>query len=288
MQKVFATSKGLIGLIENIEIHRINVSKYSYRINTDEDIDELSNSINEKGLLQPILVRINKRGYTIVAGNRRYRACKKLGWKKILCHVVELDDKEAFEVSLVENIQAKRLDPLEEGKAFKTYVTEYGWGGITDLSEKISKSPSYINKRIKLLGLPGDILNLISQSVISTSIGEELLYVKDKDQKDKIMDLIQQRKITIRDIRRQKKEGSLESDLEFSDYDTFHSTMIELDERTNKAFDKAIITLRIAQNKLASIIEDIEDNWLIYEILMQHKNQLNTQIDTLIKEKKKI
>lgn len=288
MQKIFATSKGLIGLIENIEIHKINLSEYSYRINSDKDIDELSNSINEKGLLQPILVRIDKRGYSVVAGNRRYMACKKLGWKKIICHVVELDDKEAFEVSLVENIQAKRLDPLEEGKAFKVYVKEHGWGGITDLSEKIGKSSSYINKRIKMLELPDNILNLISQSVISTSIGEELLYVKDKEQKDRIIDLIQQRKITIRDIRRQKKASSLESDLEFTDFDQFHSTMIELDERTQKAFDKAIITLRIAQNKLASIIEDIEDNWLIYEILMQHKNQINSQIDTLIKEKKKI
>jgi len=288
LQKIFATSKGLIGLIENIEIHRINVSKYSYRMISDGDVDELSNSINEKGLLHPILVRMSKRGYSIVAGNRRYLACKKLGWKKILCHVVELDDREAFEVSLVENIQAKRLDALEEGRAFRAYVTEYGWGGITDLSEKIGKSPSYINKRMKLLELPENILDLLSQSIISPSVGEELLYVKDEQQKDRIMNLIQQRKITIREIRRQKKEDPTDSDLECADYYPFHSSMIELDERTHKAFDKAIITLRIAQNKLASIIEDIEDNWLIYEILMQHKNQINTQIDTLIKEKKKI
>jgi ParB family chromosome partitioning protein len=65
--------------------------------------------------------------YEIVAGTRRYNAFKMLGWRKILSHLVELDDKDAFEVSLIENIHSKNLKPIEEARAFQDYVTNYGW-----------------------------------------------------------------------------------------------------------------------------------------------------------------
>jgi ParB family chromosome partitioning protein len=68
----------------------------------------------------------------------------------------------------------------------------------------------------------------------------------------------------------------------------FQTKIVDIDARTQKSFDKAIIAVRVAMNKLASIIEDVEDNWTVYEILMQHKNMLHSQIDILLKEKKKI
>jgi ParB family transcriptional regulator, chromosome partitioning protein len=105
----------------------------------------LADSIDRIGLLHPVVVRITGEGsFEIVAGNRRYDACKKLGWRKILCHIVELDDKASFEVALVENIQRHTLDPIEEAFAFKKYVSEFGWGGVSDLAQKISKSPSKV------------------------------------------------------------------------------------------------------------------------------------------------
>ena len=81
--------------------------------------EQLAESIKKIGLLQPIVVRINSLGsFEVVAGNRRFNACKKLGWRKISCHLVELDDKSAFEVSIIENIQRQTLNPVEEGLAF--------------------------------------------------------------------------------------------------------------------------------------------------------------------------
>ena len=77
--------------------------------------------------------------YEIVAGTRRYNACKMLGWRKILSHVVELDDKDAFEVSLIENIHSKNLNSIEEARAFQDYVTNYGWGGISELATRLEK-----------------------------------------------------------------------------------------------------------------------------------------------------
>ena len=167
MSRSFSSSPLILGLIEDIDVSSIKSSPYLYR-NAMDDVSDLAESIQDKGVLQPILVRSRDSYYEIIAGHRRYKACKSLGWRKIICHVIELDDKEAFEVSLIENIQRKTLDPKEEALAFKDYVIKFGWGGISDLATKISKSTSYVQRRIKLLELPEDILDSLSNSLIST------------------------------------------------------------------------------------------------------------------------
>ena len=87
--------------------------------------------------------------------------------------------KEAFEISLVENIQNKRLNVFEEARAFKAYITDFGWGSISDLSEKILKSVSYISKRLAMLDLPQEILDDFNKSIINTSTINELVFVND-------------------------------------------------------------------------------------------------------------
>jgi ParB family transcriptional regulator, chromosome partitioning protein len=78
--------------------------------------------------------------------------------ERIACHIIEVDDKEAFEISLIENIQRKRISPIDEAKAFKLYISDFGWDGVSDLASKIGKSVSYTSKRISLLDLPKDVL----------------------------------------------------------------------------------------------------------------------------------
>lgn len=287
MQKIHSTSNSVIGVLENVDISKIKPSKYYYRNNLHEDMHELCYSIKEKGLLQPIIVRMTDDStYEIVAGTRRYNACKMLGWRKILCHVVELDDKDAFEVSLMENIHSKNLNPIDEARAFKDYVSTYGWGGISELATKLGKSASYIDKRIRMLTFPENIIQSISNNEIKPSLAEELLPIKEKEHQSKLAELIKKRKLSSRQVRMLKDEmKNSEHPEEIFDFQT---KIVDIDARTQKSFDKAIIAVRVAMNKLASIIEDVEDNWAVYEILMQHKNMLHSQIDILIKEKKKI
>src|SRR5215216_3625088 len=178
MSKLFSTSPHILGVIEDIQADVIRPFKYNYRYGNGE-LDSLSRSIRQKGLLQPILVRNRESYYEIIAGHRRYEACKKLGWKKIICHIVELDDKDAFEVSLIENIQRKSLNAIEEAHAYKKYISNFGWGGISDLALRVGKSPSYIDKRVRLLDLPANILDLICDSSIKASTAEELLPIKE-------------------------------------------------------------------------------------------------------------
>jgi ParB family chromosome partitioning protein len=127
------------GLFEKVDIGKLKVTENPVRSSKFE-IEQLARSIGEKGLLQPIVVRPKKYYFEIVAGNRRYAACKCLGWRKIPCHIVELDDRQAFEVALVENIQRKTMNPIEEAEAYKKYINGYGWGGVSDLAGKIGKS----------------------------------------------------------------------------------------------------------------------------------------------------
>ena len=167
----------LNGAVQDVSISNIIQPLTSLRSSTN-DIQDLADSISNVGLLQPIVVRTieSSERFEIVAGNRRYSACRHLGWRKITCHIVELDDKESFEVALTENVQRQTLNPVEEGLAFRKYVNEYGWGGVSDLAQKISKSPSYVCRRMKLLELPKDVLDLITESRIYTAAPEELLY----------------------------------------------------------------------------------------------------------------
>jgi len=276
-----------LGLIEDIEIGKIKQSLPSYR-SIHTEIDELVRSINKKGLLQPIIVRSKGEYYEIVAGNRRYKACTALGWRKIVCHIAELDDKEAFEVSLIENIQRKNLEPIEQAHAFKNYVLAFGWGGISELSAKIGKSVSYIDKIIRLLDLPADILDSISKFEINRSTAEELLSIRDNHRQSKLAKIIRERRLSSRQVRelvKDHKEGSI---YDFDEKWTFREKFVDIDRNTQKSFDKSIVALRVAMNTLSTIMEYIEDNWIVYETLMQHKNMLHTQIDLLIKEKRKL
>jgi ParB family chromosome partitioning protein len=294
MPEQFAVPSLLSGLIEDVALFEIQQPKKLLR--QPNNIEELAASIRKKGLLQPIVIRTipsqddddseQKIRFEIVAGNRRYFACKLLGRKKITCHIVELDDREAFEIALIENVQRNTLTPIEEAQAFKAYVTDYGWGGVSDLSVKIAKSTSYITKRIKLLNLPAEVLQAIMNSSISVSVAEELYAVKDAIRQSELSALISRRHLSLRKVREMVNEG-LGNDYEV---DIFLPTRKINDDPLSdaqKAFDKSMIALRIAMNRLAAILEECEENTILYEMLMHHKQILHEQIDLMIREKRK-
>jgi len=249
----------------------------------------------------------NESTYEIVAGNRRYEACKMLGYRKIACQVIELDDKDAFEVYLVENIQRKDLYPIEEARAFKKYVFEFGWGGASELSKKIGKSVSYITKRIRLLELPPDVIHSIISSEINTSTAEELLLVKDKSKQSELARLVSNKNLRVRETRDLLNCYGKTPDTHTWLYCFSNDKNQNTFKKNEKVLDKSISILRIAMTRLSNIISDIYDvgsetenkdknenevdenpvNWILYETILYHKNILNKQIDHLIKEKYK-
>lgn len=279
-------SNDLIGSIEDISISDLVLPAIPLRTEMN-DLEELADSINKVGLLNPIVVRTNSmQSFEIVAGNRRFNACKKLGWRKIPCHVVEMDDKLAFEVSMIENVQRQTLNPIDEGIAFRNYVDRYGWGGVSELAQKLSRSASYVSKRMKLIELPKDVIELISKHEINVSVAEELFSVTNQTDQSKIALMLHNNTLSSRDVRKLVKDHSNLSQIEHS-FPGYSHHYIHVSERICKSFDKSIISLRMAIKKFAGIAEAVEDDWIIYEILLHHKNMLNSQIDLLIRQKNK-
>jgi ParB family chromosome partitioning protein len=282
------------GIIDDINISQIKEGHNTRKQVVVPDVEELAASIQQKGLLQPILVRTiveeEAEGYfEIIAGNRRFHACKRLGWNKIACHIIELDDKQAFEVSLIENLQRKTLGPLDEASAFKAYVSDFGWGGVSELSSKIGKSISYIIKRIKLLNLPIDIQNSIINHTLDTSTAEELFVIKDKTRQSAVASLVANRRLSLKKTREILKDLKRKDDDYYMDFDSsYKSEYIDHIKVAERSFDKTITTLKIAMNSIREIITNVEDDWILYEVLMQHKNMIHAQIDILIKEKRKL
>ena len=271
------------GPMLNIQLSKIKQGKNIRRCT--RDIEQLSASIQQRGLLQPVIVRTVDAYFEIVAGNRRYLACKTLGWKKITCHIVELNDRQAYELSLIENLQRNSLNPLDEASAFKAYVSDFGWGGVSELSFKVGKSVSYITKRIKLLNLPPDVVQSITNQTLDTSVAEELFSVKDKVKQSALANLIVNRRLSWRKTREFIKALDT-SEMDLTSF--YKSEYVDHIKTAERSFDKAITAVRIAMNGIREIINDVEADWILYETLMQHKNMLHNQIDILLKEKRKL
>ena len=311
MSSFYITSTSNKGLIESVlvskiklsdkcysyrqditEVSIVNQSGYTYDLDGNDDYRDLCDSIAQNGLLYPLIVRMVEDNYELVAGRRRLRACKRLGLRKVLCNVIEATDKEAYEISLNENIHTKRIDPIEEAEAFRRYVFEYGWGGISELASKINKSKSYVAKKIKLLNLPENVLSFVNKGVVSPTIAEELLPIEDKNKQSQLAQMIKDKRLT------KSKVRGLVAELKDNDDSVYDSTgtyplsletrIIDLDKKANRSFEQAITALRLAMNKISTIIDDNEDNWIIYERLMHSKLLLHQQIDSLIKDRKKL
>ena len=203
---------------ERLPLHIIKPAQVQTRIyaslsQQQESIDELSRSIKKHGLLQPIIVRPINRGFEIVAGHRRFQACKILRWKTIPAMVKDVSDKDAFEIQLVENIQRKTLDPIEEAQAFKLYVRDYGWGGVTYLAETIMKSEQYVSSRIQLLKLPQNVIDKVKSGELKVSHAFELLGLEGKSLENMSDDIIN-KNMSVKDIRRHKHQLAFVKDKE--------------------------------------------------------------------------
>jgi len=148
-----------------------------------EALEELAKSIEENGLLQPILVREWGEGrYQIIAGERRFRASKIAGLNEIPAIVLEKDDRKAAEIALIENIQREDLNPIEEAMAYKALSEEYN---LTqeELSEKVGKSRSAIANAMRLLDLPEEVLDMVATLELSAGHARTLLGLKNDEDK---------------------------------------------------------------------------------------------------------
>jgi len=257
-------------------------------------LDELASSIDDKGLLHPIVVRTKNERFEVVAGNRRLEACKRLGWPKIACHVTELDAKESFEVGLVENLQRRTLNPIEEPLAYKHYVDEFGWGGVSDLAKRILKSQEYVSRRIRLLGLPPKVIDEVMRRRINPSIAQELLHL-DYGDITEVVEMVKDRDLSSKEVRRIAKnyQRSNENEVDSSFLSFPNNTDQLKTERTQRILERAIsrsvVALRLSLVSLDETIRYVGDvDPTITDAVVLTRRVLHRQIDWLLKIKRKM
>ncbi len=184
-----------------LRISEIEPDRRQPRKNFDADsLNELAQSISEHGVLQPLLVRpIPAGGYQLVAGERRWRAARMAGLDEVPAVIRELTDREAAELSLIENLQRKDLNPIEEAKGYQRLVDEYAMTQ-EDVAKVIGKSRPAVANSLRLLDLPGQILEWIDEGKLSAGHGRALLAIGDTDKLLVAASMTLEKSLTVRDV----------------------------------------------------------------------------------------
>ena len=165
----------------------------------DTDLVELSNSLREHGLVQPIVVRAHGDRYQLIAGQRRLFAARRLGWGKVPVRVLEVDDRQMSEIAIVENLQRRDLDPLEKAASFKQYLS--AWGGTQDeLAKRLSIDRSTVANLIRLLELPEAVQKRLRSGAISMGHARALLPLGDEEEQARLADRIASDGLSVRAI----------------------------------------------------------------------------------------
>ena len=185
-----------------VEIALDEIKKNPYQPRTyfnEEKLNELKESIEKNGLLQPIIVKKAVKGYYIIAGERRYRAFELLDRKEIPAIIKEMTDEEMMVFAVLENLQREDLSALEESESYKNLMDKMS---LTqeELAKKLGKSRPYIANSLRLLKLPTEIKNKLEQGVISTAHARTLLSLKTKKAMEEVCSLVIDRKMSVREL----------------------------------------------------------------------------------------
>ena len=208
--KRMALGKGLGALLPEFEqgelktllycgIEEIVPNRSQPRKHFDESrLQELAESIKEKGILEPLIVRRIEQGYELIVGERRWRAAQKAGLKEVPVLVKEAEGREALELSLIENLQRENLNPIEEADAFKRLAEEFN---ITqgELATRLGKDRTTITNALRLLKLPVEVRNQLLQNRITSGHARAILSLETKEKQKELCSLIIQKGLSVRE-----------------------------------------------------------------------------------------
>ncbi len=183
-----------------VKISKIVPNKEQPRKNFDEDaLIELSESIKQHGVLQPILVQDRNGYYEIIAGERRWRAAKLAGVKEVPVVVKKFTEQEIVEISLIENIQRENLNPIEEAIAYKKLLTEFQLKQ-DEIAERVSKSRTAVTNSMRLLKLDERVQQMVIDEKLSTGHARPLLGIEDPELQYQIANKVFDEKLSVREV----------------------------------------------------------------------------------------
>ena len=182
-----------------VNINKVEPNKEQPRKNFDEDaLLELSESIKQFGVLQPLLVTERKDYYEIIAGERRWRAAKMAGLKEVPVIIKKLTEQEIMEISLIENIQRENLNPIEEALAYKKLLNEFNLKQ-DEVAERVSKSRTAVTNAMRLLKLNDKVQQMVIDEMLTTGHARALLAIEDEDMQHTVAQQIFDEKLSVRD-----------------------------------------------------------------------------------------
>ena len=256
--------------VNKLLLSEIVPNKYQPRKNFDEDnLNDLTNSIRERGVIQPIIVRKSsddKSKYEIIAGERRWLAASRAGLHEIPVVLTEVDDLKSLEFAIVENVQRNDLNPLEEAQGYKRLIDEFSYDQ-DKVSKFIGKSRSYITNSLRLLNLPSEVLELVEKKKISAGHAKILVGL---DNAAFIANKVVEKKLSVRQtenfvklFKGNKKIRTVSQDANITDLEKSIETKVGLNVKIkNSKKNKGTITFSYHDlNQLNKIIEIIKANY---------------------------
>ena len=203
--------------INSLPIADLERNKYQPRSIFDEDkLDELSSSIKENGIIQPIAVRPNKYEngkFEIIAGERRWLAAQRAGLNKVPVVVLDIDDQKSLEIAIIENVQRQDLNIIEEAKGYQRLVQEFGYDH-EKISKFMSKSRSHISNTLRLLNLPQDIIGLLEEEKLTAGQARPLIGLPNASE---IAENIVKKKVAAREVESLVKNKKTKSKFDIED-----------------------------------------------------------------------
>lgn len=194
--------------IHLIDINAIHTNPFQPRIDFDEDeIRGLADSIQNQGLLQPVVVRQKENFYEIISGERRTRAFKALGRDKVPCIIrMKVTDREMLELALVENIQREELNEIEKAIAYQKLILECNYTH-DELSKQVGKSRTVVTNTLRLLNLPDEVQHFLRKNQISMGHARALLSLQDTKEIVDVANRIITENLSVRDIEKETQES---------------------------------------------------------------------------------
>ena len=243
-----------------IPIDRITPNKTQPRLKIDEkSIAELASSIKGKGLLQPIILRRRDKGYEIIAGERRFRAAVMAGLKEVPAIIKDVDEKEALEIALIENLQREDLNSLEVAIVYERFIEEFSYTH-EELAQKMGMDRSSVSNFIRLLKLPQWIKELITEGKLTQGHARALLTLKSEKEQKRFVDRVLKEGTSVRELERQTRKKSVQRNSAFAsikeDLQKTLQTKVDITFKKNKG--KIIIEF-YSKEDLERIAEQITE-----------------------------
>lgn len=183
-----------------VKITMVEPNRKQPRKNFDEDaLLELSDSIKQFGVIQPIVVQDRKDHYEIIAGERRWRAAKLAGIKEVPVIIKNYTEQEIVEISLIENIQREDLNPIEEAQAYKRLLTEFNLKQ-DEVAERVSKSRTAVTNSMRLLKLSEEVQQMVINDMLSTGHARALLAIENPEEQYTLAQKVFDEKLSVRDV----------------------------------------------------------------------------------------